>query len=73
MEGSLVDTRAYLPYTLGGPPVWGLVLDPLAAYTSTTVYIWRLLPMNVYDFTLPYTIDGEKVGCWIVSKYKRNA
>ena len=38
-EGSLVDTRAYKPYTLVGPPVRRLVLDPLAVDTSTTVYI----------------------------------
>ena len=28
MDGSLVITRAYQPYTLVGPPVRGLVLDP---------------------------------------------
>ena len=38
-QGSLVDTRAYYPYTLVGPPVRRLGLDPLAVYTSTTVYI----------------------------------
>ena len=32
--------RAHGPYTLVGPPVSGLVLDPLVAFTSTTVYIW---------------------------------
>ena len=37
-EGSLVDTRAYKPYTLAGPPALRLVLDPLAAYTSTADY-----------------------------------
>ena len=29
-EGSLVDHRAYKPYTLVGPPALQLVLDPLA-------------------------------------------
>ena len=38
-EGSLVITRAYQPYTLVGPPVWGLVLDPLAVYSLRTVCI----------------------------------
>ena len=38
-EGSLVDIWAYQPYTLVGPPVCGLVIDPLAAFTSTTVYL----------------------------------
>ena len=42
MEGSLVDTRAYQPYTLAEPPVRGLVLDPLAVYTLTTVYIYYM-------------------------------
>ena len=30
---------AYQPYTLVGPPIYGQVLDPLAAFTSTTVYV----------------------------------
>ena len=30
LEGSLVDQRAYKPYTLVGTPALGLVLDPLA-------------------------------------------
>ena len=38
--GSLVDLRAYKPYTLVGPPVWWPVLAPLAVYSSTTVYTW---------------------------------
>ena len=47
MEGSLEDTRGYLPYTLVGPPVWRPVLSPLAVYTSTTVYINTLaLPIG---------------------------
>ena len=29
----------YQPYTLVGPPVWRLVLDPLAVYSSRTIYI----------------------------------
>ena len=37
-EGSLVITRAYQPYTLVGPPVRGLVLDPLAVYSSRSMY-----------------------------------
>ena len=40
MEGYLVDTQAYQPFTLVGPPVLRPVLDPLNAYTSTTVYIF---------------------------------
>ena len=38
-EGYLVDTRVYQPFTLVGPSVLPLALDPLAAYTSTTIYI----------------------------------
>ena len=38
-EGSLVIIGAYQPYTLVGPPVRRLVLDPLAVYTLKTVYI----------------------------------
>ena len=30
--------RAYLPYTLVGPPVRGLAHDPLAVYSSRTDY-----------------------------------
>ena len=38
-ERSLVINRAYQPYTLVVPPVRGLVLDPLAVYSSRNVYI----------------------------------
>ena len=38
-EGSLLTIRAYQPCTLVGPPVRRLVLDPLADYSSRTVYI----------------------------------
>ena len=34
-----MDTRAYQPFTLVGPPVLRLVQDPLAAFTSTTIYV----------------------------------
>ena len=37
--GSLVDHRAYKPYTLVGPPVRRPVLAPLAFYSSTTDYM----------------------------------
>ena len=37
---TLVNKRANWFYTLAGSPAWGLVLNPLVAYTSTTVYIW---------------------------------
>ena len=36
---TLVIYRAHRPYTLVGSPFRGLVLDPLVAFTSTTVYI----------------------------------
>ena len=39
--GSLVDTWAYLALYLGGIPALGLVLAPLAVYSSTTVYVWE--------------------------------
>ena len=35
----IMDERTYQPYILVGPPVWRPVLDPLAAYTSTIVYL----------------------------------
>ena len=38
-EGSLVIFRAYQPFTLVGPPGIGLVRDPLAVYSSRTVYL----------------------------------
>ena len=38
-RGIFSGYQSLLAYTLVGPPVWGLVLDPLAAYTSTTIYI----------------------------------
>ena len=36
------NTRAYKPYTVGGPPAWRLVLAPLAVYSLTTVYIFSV-------------------------------
>ena len=57
-------TRAYQPYTLVGPPVRGLVLDPLAVYSSRTVYtsphivLSRTATINgadFYDTFLPFT------------------
>ena len=39
-EGSLVDRRAYKPYTLVGPPALGLILDPLAVkFLDNRLYI----------------------------------
>ena len=32
-------TKAFQPYTLVGPPVRVLVLDPLAVYSSRTIYL----------------------------------
>ena len=46
-QGTLGDIGAYQPYTLVGPPVYGLVLDPPAAFTLSTVYIF------VYNSTIP--------------------
>ena len=37
---TLVDNRAHGHHTLAGCPAWGLALNPLVAYTSTTVYIY---------------------------------
>ena len=47
----IVDKRTYQPYTLVGPPVWWPVLNPLAAYTLTTVYIYNSVSsfMSVYE------------------------
>ena len=39
---TLVDNRAHGHYTLVGSPAWGPVLNPLVAFTSTTVYILLL-------------------------------
>ena len=42
-EGSLVDHRAYKPYTFVGPPALTLVLDPLAViFLDNRLYILRL-------------------------------
>ena len=38
-----MDTRAYKPHTLVGPPVRRLVLAPLAAHTSTIVYVCQVI------------------------------
>ena len=51
-EGSLVITRAYQPYTLVGPPVRGLVLDPLAVYSSRTVYICHGMDYHQEKYTI---------------------
>ena len=56
-EGSLVDTRAYKPYILAGPPLRRLVLDPLAVYTLTTIrdifLITRLIETKHSPSTFP--------------------
>ena len=39
-EGTLVILWTYLALYLGGTPAHELVLDPLAAYASRTVYIF---------------------------------
>ena len=58
-------TRAYQPNTLVGPPVRRLVLDPLAVYSSRTVYIsvvikntqkvvtWKEKPWEIFG-VFPY-------------------
>ena len=38
---TLVNKKADGFYTLAGSPAWELVLNPLVAYTSTTVYVCR--------------------------------
>ena len=61
-EGSLVITRTYQPYTLVWPPVRGLVLDPLAVYSSRTVYTlsnWQLQ----FD-GWPLIAEGHPLGKW---------
>ena len=40
-----LEKRAHGPYTLMGPPVRQLELDPLVAFTSTTVYISNQFPI----------------------------
>ena len=45
---TLVIYKAHGPYTLVGPPIRGLVLDPLAALTSTTVYIFWVNQGNIW-------------------------
>ena len=35
------------PYTLAGSPAWRLVLNPLVAYTSTTVYTYLKRDSNL--------------------------
>ena len=48
-EGSLVNIRAYQPYTLVGPPVRGLVYNLLAVYSSRTDYIYILCLVGLDD------------------------
>ena len=55
-EGSLVITRTYQPYTLVGPPVRGLVLNPLAVYSSRT-------SIHIALFKLFLFVLG-KLGMW---------
>ena len=45
--GSLVDHRAYKPYTLAGQPILRQVLAPLAVNSSTTDYVYLYECMKV--------------------------
>ena len=48
----LSNNRAHGHYTLVGSPAWGPVLNPLVAYTSTTVYILCPRPNNNQILTI---------------------
>ena len=51
LVGSLVDHRAYNPYTLVGPPAFQPVLASLAVYSSSTDYVWsQILQFNFICF-----------------------
>ena len=49
--GSLVDQRAYKPYTLVGPPALPLVLAPLSVYSLTTDYIYTIWHSRTFNQT----------------------
>ena len=45
--GSLVDLRAYKPYTLVGPPVWRPVLTPhLSTPRQPSIYVMARVVLN---------------------------
>ena len=57
---TLVDNRAHGNYTLVGSPTWGLVLNPLVAYTSTTVYTWTYKDIHYkYEAIIEITLDNH--------------
>ena len=46
-DGSLVDHRAYKPYTIVGPPALGLVLDPLTViFLNNRLYMYLEMPSD---------------------------
>ena len=47
---TLVNKRANGYYTLAGTPTWRLVLIPLVAYSSTTIYIYLQVYFKVIEF-----------------------
>ena len=61
---TLVNNRAHGPYTLVGSPAWGPVLNPLVAYTLTTVYVF-VIWKKVYNFFVIYGV-GLKIVLRIV-------
>ena len=66
--GILVDYRAYKPYTLVRPPVRRSVLDPLAAYTSTTIYKLQITLLHDIDLlwaAFMYCINTCLYDMWV--------
>ena len=53
----ILDIWAYQPYILVGPPVWRLVLAPLAVNSLTTAYKWHL----VNNLAVAYDLTPKKI------------
>ena len=73
-EGSLVDTGAYQPYTLAGPPVWRLVLAPLAVYnivalkTNHCLLYFKCFPFSFETFLL-FFLQGHSFSMFVKEDY----
>ena len=65
MVGSLVDHRAYKPYTLVGPPVFRPLLAPLAVYSSTTDYVYYCYKDRFYLNWSEKTLNLDIISCFI--------
>ena len=59
-EGSLVDHRVYMPYTLVGPPALWLVLAPLAViFLDNCLYIFFFFNFSFLSFELIIILSSD--------------